>query len=215
MLVRQFVRNLKRVWATIAVVVAAASSAACPSAAVRGGPWIWADQWQEPRPTPQQGDYVIGIGDALNVQVWEQEKMSAHVRVRTDGQVSLPFLNDVPAAGLTPVSLARDLEARLKQFIVSPQVTVAVDEARPLSVSVLGQVGEPGLHNLTPGAGVAEALAAAGGLRDFAKKDRIFVLRSGEEPNPTRIRMTYDAITSGLGNAGRFRLRSGDVVVVE
>lgn len=177
-------------------------------------PFVWADEWTSPAPVGADGEYVIGVGDALNVQVWENEKVSAHVRVRTDGQVSLPFLNDVPAAGLTPVRLARDLEGRLKQFIVTPQVTVAVDEARPLSVSVLGQVGEPGLHDLTPGAGVAQALAAAGGLRDFAKRDRIFVVRTVDQ-QATRIRMTWDAVTAGLGNAGKLRLRSGDVVVVE
>lgn len=196
---------------TVLVIGTALASAAC--ATVSQAPFVWVDQWKETTPPPAEGDYVIGVGDALNIQVWEQEKMSAHVRVRTDGQVSLPFLNDVPAAGLTPVGLARDLETRLKAFIVSPQVVVAVDEARPLSVSVLGQVGEPGLHNLDPGAGVAQALAAAGGLRDFAKKDRIFVLRQGDQP--LRLRMTYDALTSGQGRAATLRLRAGDVVVVE
>jgi len=176
-------------------------------------PYVWADDVKELARPEVERDYVIGIGDALYVQVWEQEKMSAHVRVRSDGQVSLPFLNDVPAAGITPVSLARDLEGRLKQFVVTPQVTVAVDDARPLSVSVLGQVGEPGLHNLLSGAGVAQALAAAGGLSDFAKKDRIFVLRANS--TAPRIRMTYDAITAGLGNAGKLRLYTGDIVVVE
>ena len=192
------------------VALALMLSTAC--AARSQSPFVWADEWQEPEaPT---GEYVIGFGDALNVQVWEQEKMSAVVRVRSDGMVSLPFLNDVPAAGVTPVALARDLEARLKPFIVTPRVLVAVDDARPLSVSVLGQVGTPGLHNLAPGAGVAQALAAAGGLKDFAKKDRIFVVRS-EGETPLRIRMTWDAVTAGLGVAGRFRLRTGDVVVVE
>lgn len=198
-----------RLWRASLALTAVALCGAC--AGRSSAPYIWADEWHEPPLT--DGEYVIGIGDALNVQVWEQEKMSAHVRVRTDGQVSLPFLNDVPAAGLTPVGLARNLEGRLKAFIVSPQVVVAVDEARPLSVSVLGQVGEPGLHNLDPGAGVAQALAAAGGLRDFAKKDRIFVLRQGDQP--IRLRMTWDAVTSGQGRAATLRLRAGDVVVVE
>lgn len=183
-------------------------------ASTSNAPFVWADEWKEAQPLPVGGEYVIGVGDALSVQVWEQEKMSAVVRVRTDGQISLPFLNDVPAAGLSPVGLARDLEGRLKPFIVAPRVLVAVDEARPLSVSVLGQVGTPGLHDLTPGAGVAQALAAAGGLKDFAKRDRIFVVRS-EGEQPLRIRMTWDNITAGLGGAGRFRLRTGDVVVVE
>lgn len=199
-----------RVVQAVTIAVLAAAPLGC--ATVQSAPFVWVDQWKEPAPT--EDGYVIGIGDALSVQVWEQEKMSSHVRVRSDGQVSLPFLNDVPAAGLTPVRLARDLEGRLKAFIVTPRVVVAVDEARPLSVSVLGQVAEPGLHNLSPGAGVAQALAAAGGLKDFAKKDRIFVVRQvGAEPQ--RIRMTWNDVTSGQGAAGRLRLRTGDVVVVD
>jgi polysaccharide export outer membrane protein len=190
-----------------------AVGSACASAS--RAPFVWVDDWQRTQPPVVSGEYVIGVGDSLNVQVWEQEKMSARVLVRSDGRVSLPFLNDVPAAGLTPVALARDVEARLKALIVSPQVTVAVDEARLLSVSVLGQVAQPGLHSLDPGAGVAQALAAAGGLKDFAQKDRIFVLRSGADQVPNRIRMTYEAVTAGQGRAGTLRLQAGDVVVVE
>lgn len=192
-------------------VVCLTAGAACASATK--GPFVWVDQ-VPPDTSAPVGDYTIGPGDALNVQVWEQEKMSARVRVRTDGQISLPFLNDVPAAGKTPVALAKDLEERFKSFIVSPQVTVAVDEATPLRISVLGQVGEPGLHNLDPGAGVAQALAAAGGLKEYAHKDRIFVLRQGGA-EPQRIRMTYEGVTGAQGRAASLRLRTGDVVVVE
>lgn len=208
------VRSLSRAACLRLCAVVALPFVLVACASTSKAPFVWVDEWKLTEAPAADGDYVIGIGDALNVQVWENEKLSAHVRVRSDGQVSLPFLNDVPAAGLMPVNLARDLEGRLKQFIVSPKVTVAVDEARPMSVSVLGQVGEPGLHELAPGAGVAQALAAAGGLKDFARKDRIFVVRTvGQES--TRIRMTWDAVTAGLGNAGKLRLRSGDVVVVE
>lgn len=189
-----------------------AGAVGCASAAQ--GPFVWVDEMKDLGNPSPAGDYVIGPGDGLSVQVWEQEKMSAHVRVRSDGQISLPFLNDVPAAGKSPVDLARDVEQRLKSFIVSPSVTVAVDEAMPLKVSVLGEVGEPGLHNLDPGAGVAQALAAAGGLKEYAHKDRIFVLRQGANP-PQRIRMTYAALTGSEGRAPSLRLRSGDVVVVE
>jgi polysaccharide export outer membrane protein len=178
---------------------------------VTQAPFVWSDQWSIGEPAAQ-GEYFIGVGDALHVQVWDQEKMSARVRVRSDGNVSLPFFDDVPVAGVTPVALARYLEARLKSFVVKPQVTVVVEEAKPLSVSVLGQVEEPGLYTLDPGAGVAQALAAAGGLRDFAHKDRIFLLRSDAE---TRIRMTYADVTGGRSRASTLRLRSGDVVLVE
>jgi polysaccharide export outer membrane protein len=129
--------------------------------------------------------------------------------------VSLPFLNDVEAAGKTPVQLAGELESGLKSVILNPKVTVAVEESKPptLSISVLGEVARPGLESLEPGAGVAQALAAAGGLTVFAHKDRIYVVRRGARP--TRIHFTYAALTRSIGRAPSFRLRTGDVVVVE
>jgi polysaccharide biosynthesis/export protein len=187
-----------------------ASIAAC--ATTSQAPFVWVYEWREPGPVTT-GEYTIGVGDLLNVLVWEQDKMSARVRVRSDGRVSLPFLDDVTVVGLTPVALARRLEERLKQFVVKPQVTVVVEEAKALSVSVLGQVEQPGLYNLDPGARIAQALAAAGGLKDFARKDRIFLLRTYD--GTTRIRMTYDDVTAQTGRAFSLRLRSGDVVVVE
>lgn len=193
----------------IAALVACAGCAAAVN-----GSFVWVDQLPETEMTAPLGPYVISPGDAISVQVWDQEKMSARVRVRDDGQISLPFLNDVPAAGKTPVALARELEQRLRNLIVTPQVTVAVEERVPLRISVLGEVIEPGLHDLEPGAGVAQALAAAGGLKEFAHKDRVFVLRETSTP-PQRIRMTYSALTSAQGRAASLRLRPGDVVVVE
>ncbi|MCC7126226.1 MAG: polysaccharide biosynthesis/export family protein [Acidobacteria bacterium] len=203
-------RRLRRLGFIFILGLGLAGAACAP--ALRG-PFVWVDEWQETA-APKNGEgYVIGVGDLLDVQVWDQEKMSGRVRVRSDGRISVPFLNDVPVVGMTPVTLARDLEKRLREFIVTPQVTVVVEEAKPLSVSVLGQVGQPGLYNLDAGARVAQALAAAGGLKDFAHKDRIFLLRGGDKP--ARIRMTYEAVTEGDGPAASLRLRSGDVVVVE
>ena len=190
--------------------VIVASIGAC--APVSTAPFVWIDEWSAPAPAAT-GEYVVGIGDLLNVLVWDQDKMSARVRVRSDGRVSLPFLDDVPAAGFTPVSLARRLEERLKSVIVTPQVTVVVEESKPLSVSVLGQVEKPGLYSLDPGAGIAQALAAAGGLKDFARKDRIFLLRTDDET--VRIRMTYADVTTKTGRTSALRVRTGDVVVVE
>ena len=175
--------------------------------------FIWIDELREAEPLPAEGEYVIGVGDLLSIQLWDQEKMSPRVRVRSDGRVSLQFLNDVEAAGKTPVRLARELEGGFKSVVLNPQVTVVVEESRPLGVSVLGEVARPGLHTLDPGAGVAQALAVAGGLSTFAHKDRIFVLRSGSQP--ARIRFTYQALTSARGRAPLFRLLTGDVVVVE
>ena len=184
-----------------------------PACASSQGSYIWVDELKEPDRSPAQAEYLIGVGDLLNIQVWDQEKMSARMRVRSDGRISLPFLNDVEAAGKTPVRLSQELEGGFKSVVINPKVTVVVEEPRPLSVSILGEVGKPGLHTVDPGAGVAQALAAAGGLNVFAHKDRIFVVRS--VPQPTRIRFTYEALTRTLGQAPYFQLRTGDVIVVE
>jgi polysaccharide export outer membrane protein len=193
----------------IAVACLVVTGAACATAQL---PFVWVDEWQEPE-LPTTNEYVIGIGDTLSVQVLAQENLSRQVHVRSDGQISLMLLGDVTAAGMPPAALGRAIEDRLKGFIVAPQVTVAVEEVAPVNVSVLGQVVQPGIHVLASGAGVAEALAVAGGLRDFAHKDRIYLLRSGADP--ARIRMTYEAVTAGVGRGGRLRLRAGDVLVVE
>ena len=188
-----------------------------PACASAGGS-IDVDQLKdEPDALSSSNEYVINVGDVLSIQVWEQDKMSGRMRVRSDGRISLPLLNDVDAAGKTPVKLALDLEASRRSVILNPMVTVVVAESKPptLNISVLGEVSKPGVQTLEPKAGVAQALAAAGGLTAFAHKDRIFVLRGGQQTTPTRIRFTYDALTRNLGKAAQFRLETGDVVIVE
>ena len=177
------------------------------------GPFVWVDEWKEPQ-RPPGTEYVISPGDSLNVQVWDQDNLSTQVRVRSDGQVSLMLIGDVQAAGMSPIAFSRVVEERLKGFIVAPQVTVAVEDVARLNVSVLGQVVQPGIHTLDVGAGVAQALAVAGGLRDFAHKDRIFLVREGPITT-TRIRMTYRAVTAGAGRAALLKLKPGDILVVE
>jgi polysaccharide export outer membrane protein len=177
----------------------------------RTGPFIWVDQYSQPDPTST--GYLISPGDALSVRVWNQEGMSARVRVREDGKISLPFLNDVTAAGYSPNALSAQLQTRLKDFIANPVVTIALEDPRPFSVAVLGEVVRQGTYTVDPRAGVLAALAAAGGLGEYAHADRIFVVR--HSPTPTRIRFTYDALTQTAGKAPFFRLMAGDVIVVE
>jgi polysaccharide biosynthesis/export protein len=180
--------------------------------ATGGGPSIPVNQYQEP-PDPPQSGYVIQPGDVLQVRVFNQPDMSARVRVRDDGKVSVPFLNDVTAVGLTPNALASQLQTRLKEYINAPVVTISLEEARPFSVSVIGEVNKAGVYALPPGAGVLQALAAAGGLTQYASKDRIFVVR--ETPTRARIRFEFDQLTQAQGKAASFHLRLGDIVVVE
>lgn len=193
------------------VTAAATTSVGCANL----GSFVWVDEYDD-RAGSQDTGYTIVAGDVLNVRVWNQEGMSARARVRADGKISLPFLNDVTAVGYSPPVLAAQLQTRLKDFINSPVVTISLEEVRPFTVSVLGYVQRVGVHSLEPGAGLLQALATAGGFTDFAHKDRIFVLRQEEgKPKPTRIRFRYEDLARSQGRGAGFHLRNGDVVVVE
>ncbi len=170
-------------------------------------------------PTGAGGAYVIAEGDLVAVRVFGQEGMSGSVRVRSDGKISLPFVNEQQAAQLTPAALADQLQVALKPYVVNPLVVVSLEEQRLNQVSVLGAVLLPGLYPLKQGTGLLQAVALAGGLTPFAARDRIFVLRV--EPatrgprRAGRIAFTWDAVTSGRGPAAAFELRDGDVLVIE
>ena len=176
------------------------------------GPFTWANDYQEP-PAPEHPGYTIQPGDTIQIRVFNQPEMSTRARVREDGKISLPFLNDVVVAGQEPNALARQLQGRLKEFINAPVVTVSLEEPRPFQVAVVGELLKPGLYAVPPGAGVLQALAAAGGFNQYAAKDRIFVVR--DAPQRARIRFTYEQLSQAEGKAATFKLRPGDSVVVE
>ena len=181
------------------------------------GDYVWVDDIKEP-PAPAETDYVIAPSDVLNVRVFNQEGMSGRARVRSDGKISLPFVNDVEAAGATPAALAIRLQVRLKEFVNNPVVTVSLEEPGPIQVSVLGEVAHPGVYPVQPRANVLQGLAAAGGLTPYASSDRIFVLRRsapGVKPPLVRIRFRYESLAHAEGRAATFRMRDGDVLVVE
>jgi polysaccharide export outer membrane protein len=183
-------------------------SAACRHA----GEYVWA------RDLPRQidTDYAIAPGDLLVVRVWNDDTLGGRARVRSDGRISLPFVNDVAAAGMGPAALARALELSLVGYVNGPHVTVALEEERLLAISVMGEVARPGVYDLRPGAGVLQALASAGGTTPWASDDRIFVLRRAPGADrPQRIRFTREALSRAEDASSAFRLRRDDVVVVE
>ena len=184
---------------------------ACTVSCADLGKYVWVDNYTPP-PVPA-GSYVIHQGDMLNVRVYGLPEMSSREHVRPDGKITLPLLYDVQAAGLKPNDLAHELETRLKEFLVDPRVAVTVEEAKQLSISVVGEVTKQGVYSVEAGTGLLHLLALAGGLNDLAHRDRIFVRR--ETPEPIRIRFSYDALTRGEGAGNQFRLQAGDVVVVE
>lgn len=194
--------------ARIAAVLLAVAALACKTT----GAFVPVEQYVQPAP---ETEHRITPGDVLAIRVWNQEAMSnPHARVRDDGKISIPFLQDVDVAGSTPVELAQRLQVKLKAYVVNPIVTVTVEEMPPLRVSVVGEVARPGQYDLERGAGVLSALAAAGGVTDYAHRDRIFVVRSSGA-SMVRIQFRYSALTSAEAKASSFRIRPGDVVVVE
>lgn len=177
------------------------------------GSYVWIEQFHD----TQRADsvYTIDGGDLIAVQVWDHPELSTRARVRDDGRVSIPLLGDVAAGRSTAAGFARSLEGELKSrgLVPSPRVTVALEERRPLRVAVLGEVARAGVYQLDPGAGVAEAIASAGGLSTFAHRDRIFVTRRGA--TPVRIRFSFASLGRPESGAASFQLRPGDVVTVE
>lgn len=196
------------------VALAAVTACACTHV----GEFVWVDAY-EPPVEPTRSVQLIEPGDLLNIRVWNQEALTGKSRVRKDGMISLPFVNDVQAAGMEAAVLGTDLQRRLKEFIVNPVVTVAIEEVAPFEVSIVGEVPRPGVYRLDPGCGVLKALATAGGISETAHRDRIFVVRYSTRPDGSRsadrIRFTYQALARAEGAAGTFRLRRGDFIVVE
>ena len=128
---------------------------------------------------PKEGAYVIGAGDSLKIDVWQNDKASlASVPVRPDGKISLPLLDDVQAGGLTPMQLRDAIAKRLSEYVPSPSVSVIVNDVRSFKVSVIGEVARPARYELKSRASVLDVLALAGGFNQFANRARLVVLRT-------------------------------------
>jgi polysaccharide export outer membrane protein len=158
-------------------------------------------------------NYRIGPEDILQISVFSNEALSRTVPVRPDGMISLPLLNDVKAAGLTPMELREALMKRLVEFVPSPEVAVIVTEVRSQMISVIGQVMKPGRYDLKDAATIVDALALAGGFKEFASRSRVVVLRT-EGGGPKRISFDYEKMGDLKRPQENFALRSGDIVMV-
>ncbi len=164
---------------------------------------------------PNLGEYRIGPEDLLQISVWRNDAMSRTVPVRPDGKISLPLLNDVQAAGLTPLELRDILIKKLGEYMPSPEVSVIVVEPRSFKVSVIGEVPKPGRYELRSWTTVLDVLALAGGLSQFASRGKIFILRpSADGKNQDRIPFNYNKAVSSPNEQDNFYLRAGDIVVV-
>jgi polysaccharide export outer membrane protein len=168
-----------------------------------------------PSPTPIPiTDYVIGPEDMLQITVWKNESLSRAIAVRPDGKISLPLLHDVQAAGLTPMQLQEKLAIALGEFMPNPEVSVSVTDVRSYRVSVLGEVQKPGVLQLKSDTTVLEALALAGGFRDFASPGKIMIIRKNGDGQTRKIPFNYNRVVKDNRGEGNVTLKSGDVVVV-
>jgi polysaccharide export outer membrane protein len=158
--------------------------------------------------------YVIGANDVLSINVWKEPDVSRSVPVRSDGKISLPLVGELQASGQTPRQLEQEIAKRLQNYISEPEVTVIVTDSKSQKVNLLGMVARPGAYLLTSSTTVLDAIAMAGGFKDFAKQKSIYVLRQAPDGTQQRIPFNYKDVIKGKSPEQNIRLQAGDTVVV-
>ncbi|SRR5579884_2793272 len=159
-------------------------------------------------------DYVIGSEDVLTINVWKEPDISRTVPVRPDGKITLPLLGDIQASGLTPRKLQDNISTGLRSYVSTPEVTVIVQEVKSLKFNIVGEIMKPGAYPLSEPMTVLDAIAVGGGLRDFAKASRIYVLRSANDGANSKLSFDYKQVIKGKNLAQNVQLRPGDTIVV-
>jgi polysaccharide export outer membrane protein len=158
-------------------------------------------------------DYVIGPEDVLSIVFWREKDMSTKVSVRPDGMISLPLLNDVKAAGLTPEQLRAELTQAAEKFIEVPSVTVVVDAINSRRVFVTGQVAKQGPYALSAPTTVLQLLSTAGGVLEYADAKNIRILRT-ENGKQVTYRFNYKDVSKGKNLQQNILLKPGDTIIV-
>jgi polysaccharide export outer membrane protein len=159
-------------------------------------------------------DYVIGVQDVLNIDVWREPEITRAVTVRPDGKISLPLIGELDANGLTTDVLQAEIAKGLANYFRDPQVTVIIQEANSHKFNVIGSVQHAGVFPLVANIGVLDAIAVAGGFRDFAKVNGIYVLRRMPDGSRKRLTFNYKAAVQGKPGYRDTVLQTGDTVVV-
>jgi polysaccharide export outer membrane protein len=192
---------------TLAPAVAAAQtptvtpSAAPPAAAVA------------PASVTPPADYVIGPDDQLTIMFWREKDMSADVIVRPDGKITLPLLNEVMAAGLTPEQLRLKVTDEAKRYVEEPNATVVVRQINSRKVFITGQVGKGGPYPLSSTMTVLQLISMAGGVNEYAKVSKISIMRT-ENGKQVRFPFNYKDVIEGKNLKQNIELKPGDTVIV-
>jgi polysaccharide export outer membrane protein len=157
--------------------------------------------------------YVIGPDDVLSIVYWKDKDMSSESQVRPDGKISLPLINEITAAGLTPEELRQKITEESKRFMEDASITVVVRQINSRKVFITGEVSKPGPYPLTAPTSVMQLIAMAGGLREYANSKKIVIMRT-EGGRPVSLPFDYPAVTSGKNLKQNIELKPGDTVVV-
>ena len=157
-------------------------------------------------------EYVIGPEDVLHIYVWREETLTQKVPVRIDGKISLPLLDDIQAAGLTPLQLKNRLTEQLKGFVDNPTVTVTVLEANSFKVYVSGEVKTPGIHRIRSEVTLVKLITLVGGFTEWANKRKILIITK-DKGVEKRITVNYNRIIDG--DDPDVLIKRGDMVIVK
>jgi polysaccharide export outer membrane protein len=158
--------------------------------------------------------YVIGPEDVLSIDMWKEEVLSRTVPVRMDGNISLPLIHEIKAAGLTPLQLEAAITERLKGFYENPNVSVTVMESNSFKVYISGEVMKPGLYKLREETTILQIISMAGGFTEWAKQNKILVIRK-EDGGEKRITVSYKKAMEGDDPNSNVVLKPGDTIIVE
>jgi polysaccharide biosynthesis/export protein len=165
------------------------------------------------RVATKEGEYRIGPQDIVQVDVWKEPDVSRSIPVRPDGKISMPLLNDVQAEGLTAVELAASIRDGLSKYMTNPQVTVTVTAVNSRRIYVNGEVAHQGAQTLLPNMTVLQAISAAGGLTQFAREKKIYIVRT-VDGKQVIYPFDYKGALSGKRPETNILLQSGDMIVV-
>src|SRR5271155_178089 len=157
--------------------------------------------------------YVIGGQDVLDISVWKEAELTRVVPVRPDGKISLPLLNDVQAAGLTPTQLAAQITESLRKFVTNPQVTVIITQINSQRIYILGEVIRAGAYPLSPNMTVLQGLSSAGGFTLYANLKKIYMFRM-ENGKQVKYPFNYKDVINGKAPEENVVLKAGDTIVV-
>lgn len=172
------------------------------------------DYKREPDPTKME--FVLGVGDVVGINVWENAGLSTTATIRPDGTITMPLVGDLQALGKTPTALKNEIKQRITEFVKTSglELTVAVSEWHSYRFTVSGEVASPGLYSQEQYVTVSEAIALAGGFSRFAKRNEMKLMRRGADGKIRTIPLAYDLLATGERPDMNIYMMSGDSLYV-